>query len=395
LAALGLATAFAWTAPGNGQCQYDVTQIDYPIDCGIYNVVITSGSGLNNHGAVVGSYQCALWKDTEAFLWTPEEGFTTLPRPPGVYSSAASDINDDGVIVGTYEVGGIGTRGFVYESGQFSEVPPHPGGMWSWCSAINNQRTVVGGRSIGPGINPYNAFIWWTEEEWFTDLGVMSGPNSSATAVGPDGQIVGWSGNGGSINAAFLWQDGNLTLLGPIPGGATSQARDVGPQGTVVGSGRMQQLPGGPIYGFLWRDGEFQLIDPIPGYDTSGASGINSVQQVIGACAPLGYTPVRAYVWQHGVTHDLNDLVSRDTSNIDLVGAINDQGQILAAAGIHCLLLTPVGRPLGDLDIDCKVGITDFLRLLGDWGKALSPADLNADGTVDQTDFTILIKNWG
>ncbi len=382
------------TGRAAAQCQYEVTQLDYPIDCGIFTV-ITYGSGLNNHGAVVGSYQCSIWKDTEAYLWTPEEGFTTLPRPPGVYSAAAADINDDGVIVGSYSTSTSMVIGFVYQEGNFTEIPPQPGGLWSWCSAINNQGTVVGGRSIGPGINPYNAYVF-SAQEGITDLGVMTGPYSSAVGVGPEGQVAGWTGNGGSVSEAFLWEHACLTMLGPIPGGVTSGAGGVGSHGIVVGGGRVQQLPGGPLYGFLWHAGDFTIVDPIAGYDTSGANDINGVVQVTGRSVRLkNANDTRALLWQHGVTHDLNALVHPNTPILDIARAINDQGQILAEGGIHTFVLTPVGRPLGDLDIDCHVGITDFLKLLEDWGQADSPADLDGDDDVDRTDFTILIKNWG
>ena len=57
--------------------------------------------------------------------------------------------------------------------------------------------------------------------------------------------------------------------------------------------------------------------------------------------------------------------------------------------------ITAKPRPPGDVDINCTVGITDFLKLLAEWGHPDSPADLNGDGTVDRFDFFILIDNWG
>jgi len=81
---------------------------------------------------VVGNYQCSIWTTTEAFLWTPEGGFSTLRRPPGVTSASAVDINEQGVICGTMIVGGLGYRGFVYENGEWTELPPViPESGWS------------------------------------------------------------------------------------------------------------------------------------------------------------------------------------------------------------------------------------------------------------------------
>jgi DNA-binding beta-propeller fold protein YncE len=56
--------------------------------------------------------------------------------------------------------------------------------------------------------------------------------------------------------------------------------------------------------------------------------------------------------------------------------------------------------PLGDLDHDGTVSVTDFLMLLGEWGPCPDPpdpcpADLDGDGMVGITDFLIQLANWG
>jgi hypothetical protein len=56
-------------------------------------------------------------------------------------------------------------------------------------------------------------------------------------------------------------------------------------------------------------------------------------------------------------------------------------------------------RPLGDIDLDGEVGITDFFSLLQNWGPCpppdLCPWDLNDDGVVGVDDFFALLQNWG
>ena len=65
------------------------------------------------------------------------------------------------------------------------------------------------------------------------------------------------------------------------------------------------------------------------------------------------------------------------------------------------LLVVGVGGPLGDLDGDGSVAITDFLLLLEAWGPCPGPcppscpADLDGDCMVGITDFLILLANWG
>ena len=52
--------------------------------------------------------------------------------------------------------------------------------------------------------------------------------------------------------------------------------------------------------------------------------------------------------------------------------------------------------PLGDLNGDFVVGITDFLLLLGAWGPCDGCLeDLDLDDVVGITDFLILLGNWG
>ena len=52
--------------------------------------------------------------------------------------------------------------------------------------------------------------------------------------------------------------------------------------------------------------------------------------------------------------------------------------------------------PLGDLNGDFIVGITDFLQLLGAWGPCDGCLeDLDLDDVVGITDFLILLGNWG
>ncbi len=70
---------------------------------------------------------------------------------------------------------------------------------------------------------------------------------------------------------------------------------------------------------------------------------------------------------------------------------------IVDAAQLHLVVST---GPLGDLDGDGFVGITDFLILLAAWGPCDAPCppictgDLDADCQVGITDFLLLLANW-
>ncbi len=109
---------------------YDYQILDYPINCGLGDT-ITAGISLNNQGTVVGYYKCPLADYYNAFRWSQQTGYMTLQPPPGVVSVFPEDINDAGVIVGTYTRSGVGERGFVYSGGVWTELPPLPGGTYS------------------------------------------------------------------------------------------------------------------------------------------------------------------------------------------------------------------------------------------------------------------------
>lgn len=391
---LPLAALIGWpftASPAGGQCRYDVKIIDYPVSCGL-GFAITVGLSLNAQGVVVGRYKCATWDHDEGFRWTPPNSYFSLPRPPGVWSLAAEDVNDAGAICGTYI--GVGFRGFVYQNDQYTELPPLQG-PYSWAVAINNAGLAVGARTIRSDTAPFNALVWSADNS-VTDLGVMSGPYSSAVAINEAGQVTGWAGNGVITSDTFVWKEGRLALLGPIPGGFTSKPSAISDDGVIVGAGSIpfKGYPFGVLRAFVWKNDTYTVLGPLGGV-SSIAYGISPHgRQVVGGGGLL---------WQDGVMHDLNDLTKSPPGFViqDAVD-VNNDGLIVAVAKapgaggeIVTFLLTPVGQPLGDLDNDCRVGIVDFLMLLGEWGQIGSRADLDGDGVVGPLDFAILLESWG
>ena len=402
---VGLLGVLALGADASAQCNYDLTVLEYPINCSIGSVN-TRGLGMNEQGTVVGQYKCPIWTTTEAFLWTPEGGFSTLQRPPGVISASAVDINEQGVICGTMIVDGLGFRGFVYENGEWTELPTVlPEAGWSFAHAISNSGVVVGDRSVAEDVAPRTAYLW-SRADGFVDLGVMDGPISSATGLTEVGTLVGWTGNGGSISDTFIWQDENLTLLGPIPGGLTSTAHAVSENGLIVGRGRipMKGFSTGIPRAFAWKNGVFTLIGTLPDHLRSAALDANDLGQIVGSSWTVIDNPniFHAFLYQNGAITNLNTLISPGLNiNISTAWKIGEEdGTILASATNTAMaILTPIDPPVGDLDLDCQVGIIDFLRLLAAWGPCPEttgcPADLNGDSVVDLLDFAMLLDNWG
>jgi hypothetical protein len=103
---------------GQIACQYEVVATIQGPNCfenptGLVPAAI-SPSGLY----VTGSYLQCVNPDDEAFLWIgpPPGTRITIPRPPGIVTAKGADVNDDGVVGGTYRTTSCGNdKGFVWK----------------------------------------------------------------------------------------------------------------------------------------------------------------------------------------------------------------------------------------------------------------------------------------
>jgi uncharacterized membrane protein len=204
---------------------------------------------------------------------------------------------------------------------------------------------------------------------------------------------------------AFIWDGGLVTVLPQIPGGVVSSGNAINNRGDVAVYGKRinEQTGESETHGYAWiRETMIELL-PIGQALWSSAVDINDARQVVGRC--WNGVPEFGILWQGGVMWNLNDLIVPGSALTRLRGAtaINQRGQIIgwgvAGGGAVGALLTPVGRPPGDLNIDCRVGIVDLLELLARWGPCEEsdncPADFDGDGTVGMLDFALLVANWG
>jgi probable HAF family extracellular repeat protein len=251
-----------------------------------------------------------------------------------------------------------------------------------------------------------------------TDLGTLGGSSSLAYGINDVGQVVGYSWVEQQLRG-FLWEDGQMIGLDPLPGDVATQAFGVNDAGDVVGSSTWYTVQFFSVsQATLWRDGGEEVIDlgyvPAPPWSCSAnpywpksiARAVNNHGQVVGEamCITSG-APKAAFLWQDGVMYNLNDLIP-DGSGLDLRSAldINDAGQIVGygitpGEEIHAFLLEPPRLP-GDLNGDGVVDVGDFLVLLTVWGPCPDPCppsclgDLDADCAVGVTDFLILLANW-
>lgn len=379
-----------------GQCQYEVTSIGPP-PCGIFGPPPANGQGLNNVGELVGYLRDCPDPDDVAFLWSPDGGIVELPMPNETPSSQALDVNDQGLAVGWF---GVPQFGFLHDGNTAVILDGLPDLYTSEALAINEVGQIVG--AWGTFGDFPRAFVW--HEGVMTDLTpLFDEPNATALDINVHGDITGSVGDLSFDDRAFVLQDGTVTMLPMVQDWFTSQGRAINNAGMVAMSGK-RTLPGTGEVAWriaLWDGGEPTDLGSLPGRFSCCANDIDELGRMVGYChhPVLGFS---AFLWQQDVFYDLNDFIGTSEIHISIAHAINDIGQI-AGQGVQggdgvAVLLTPI-YPTGDLDGDCAVGIVDFLNLLAGWGRCADnsecAADLNGDGFVDIDDFTLLLKNWG
>jgi probable HAF family extracellular repeat protein len=232
-----------------------------------------SASGLNEVGQVVGSSNFALGSPQRAVRWQGTTITNLTPDLPSSEGSTADAINESGQIIGNIGYG----IAFLWQNGSRKPLG-HLGNGLSFASDINDNGIVVGSSTGHP-------FAW--QNDVMTDLGLLPGDeDGGAAAINSAGQIVGSSGRTDpdtyeSFYKAFIYSNGSMTAL-PVPS-TEAYAGDINDFGTVVGSMR---AGGGfsSFHGWIYADGVVtnlnNLIPQGSGLHIRTAHSINNAGQI-------------------------------------------------------------------------------------------------------------------
>ena len=222
------------------------------------------GLAVNNAGTVAGRST-----DGTLVLWK-ESAVTSL----GVRGDV-SDIDEGGVIVGTYRDGDA-TLAFRYADGTLAAIAPPN----STASGINS-RGQISGTVDG------RAFLYESGE--LRDLGTLGGARSSAKGLNDLGQVVGMASDANAQPQSFVF-DGTMRAL---PGPSYSGAIAINNRRQVIGSAEGS-------YGYLIEGDAYTRLDMIPVVRANGwrrlqPAGINDRGWIVGtATNPEG--DLRAFI---------------------------------------------------------------------------------------------------
>lgn len=390
------AVVLACDTPAIGQCQYEVTGEIRANPCPPFGTWPTVfANAMNNLGQVVGYWNDCDNSNEHGFIWSAETGVVELIRPPGVIGIIPEDINDNGVICGTWRnqnVPGI-SRGFVrWADGAYTELDTLSGAGWGMAHAINNNNVVVGERSVTKDVAPRNAFIW-SQKNGFTDLGIMHKFGSVALDVNNAGVVIGYRGSiAGSTRRAFIY-NGTIEIINPPQGAFNTYLARINNNGVCVGSA--DTSPSQSI-GIIYVEGSLATVLPLPGHESAGFRSVNDLNQMLFASRDSDISQTYPLLYVNGILTDLSSNLAGDypftlRAPID----INNDGQILVeASGGRGVVLERVDNRAADLNADCIVDVSDLLILFQYWATSFDPCDLDKSGFVNVVDLFILLSDW-
>ncbi|HWE06084.1 MAG TPA: hypothetical protein VG274_05200 [Rhizomicrobium sp.] len=389
MVSLGMAAMPAHAAPGNtatlkptavptAQVVYDVARLGNPLG-GSYG----QGSSITNRGEVAGFDALPGNTVMHAVRW--RNGYA--PQDLGTLGGPNSAIawpnrNESGAMAGVAETSTPQPRGetwscaaavfylapptgdvclgFKDQNGAMSALPTL-GGDNGFATGINGSGQIVGWAENtvqdptcnAPQVLQFEAVVWGPKGQVTQLPAIENDPDSAATAINDQGQVVGISGicsNAiGGLSAAHmvLWQNGAATNLGSLGGIAWNTPMDISQKGHVTG---FSDLPGDGgnspnFHAFFWAPkGGIQNLNTLPGDAISEGLGINDKDQVVGASYPSSH----AFIWQNGVMTDLNNLVAPgttlvliDAQEINDAGAITGEAQDPNTGAISAFVATP------------------------------------------------------
>ncbi|WP_020572487.1 HAF repeat-containing protein [Parafrankia discariae] len=354
-----------------------------------------------------------------------------LDLPTGAVSGLATDMNDDGVVIGQVWDEAFGGSGVVWRDGVPTSIPD------TIPLAVNDSGQVAGIRF--PSTGPNRGFVW-TDGTLTTLEPTDPGPNrySFASAIGADGTVVGLSGtdspmmtggagepaaeepengpteagqttagqpgtgqtgtgeaatgsaaeNGGTVSdypgatdtRATVWRDGNAVDLGTL-GGSWSSAELINGHGQVAG---ISATADGQQHAFLSGPGGLRDLGTLGG-SYSTPVDINDRGQVVGVSETAdGHG--HAFLWENGRMRDLGTSAGFTESSAT---AINERGQVLVES--HEAPAYPVEGGIGGESVQKYPAFTSAASVwtagqlqpvTGLGGDTASPADLADDGTV-------------
>jgi len=280
----------------------------------------TAAADINDHGVIVGS------KEEQAAVL---RNGTWRVRPAG---TSARAIDGQGEVIGhtTNE-----------QAGSFAALYwPYGGGASILITMpFDNVQVialdVASGRVVGYSEdleNRAHCYLWTAATGTATDLGTGRQHYCYARGINDAGQVVGQTMPPDSLEStAFIWHNGTFQFLGTLPGGTWSDANAINRKGHVAMTATRRRHDGG----FVWRPALYnghRIIDlGILEHSVQGeATALNDRDEVLGRYYSQSARAWKPFLYTDGQIYALEDLVQNlHDRKLSAVGAIADDGTIV------------------------------------------------------------------
>jgi probable HAF family extracellular repeat protein len=261
---------------------------------------------------------------------------------PGGTESIAGAVNDAGQVTGFSLSGppdlfsqfvgfvmGSPLQTFIWQHGVMRDIGTL-GGPDAFGSGLNARGQIAG---ISPtestpnpstGLPTIHPFLW--QNGHMRDLGTLGGTLAMTTGMNNRGEVIGESGlTGDNTVAPFLWNGKKMIDLGSF-GGGFGETHWINHRGDVAGDSFTTSAT---FDGFLWRNGRLIDLPPLPGTVNAFPQSVNDRDQVVGETDDANYNPIIAALWVGDRTYDLNTLIAPSSLHLVSAGYINNRGDIV------------------------------------------------------------------
>jgi probable HAF family extracellular repeat protein len=239
-------------------------------------------------------------------------------------ASSADGINQLGEAVGWSIDDPYAFFGFVSAPGgpPLTSLGSPPNGDYSYALDVNDLRQVVGYGEVTVGFGEEDHAILW-QNGVMTDLGTLGGGASQALAINDATQIVGWSEDGDPGVHAFIRQNGVMTELPGFPASyPDTEAHDINQAGAAAGHS-WDDLTGRQAV--VWENGVMtRVLDRPPGASGATANAINDLGQAAGNAWTQG-NATTAVLWEADGTAQTLPPTSLHVYNV--ATGLNNHGQ--------------------------------------------------------------------
>ena len=234
----------------------------------------TSVYGINNKGAIVGTYNPNPGTQAAYIL---KNGVVTTIFYPGAAMTSGFGINDDGDIVGSYTPPGVGAPDYGFEDikGVFISLSYPGGSIMTSASGINKAGIVVGIYQDNNGIT--RGFAYFNEK--YTTINYPHATATFASTINNKNVIAGGYTDTANVGHGFIWANGKFTVI-DYPGAANTILSKVNENGVIAGT--YYDSTYSTWTGFIEVNGTFRpIVDPLTPTQTA-LNGISNANVLVG-----------------------------------------------------------------------------------------------------------------